>query len=297
MEDNILLTIFTPAYNRAHTLPRTLDSLKRQQNKNFKWLIIDDGSTDDTKELVDKWLKNDYGFEIKYIYKENGGMHTAHNVAYQNIDTELNVCIDSDDCLADNAVNKILNFWNKNKKNCYAGIIGLDADLNGNLIGKNLGNVKETTLSGYYNSGGAGDKKLVYRTDVIKKYPEYPVFEGEKYFGLNYKYILIDQDYKLLVLNEVLCNVEYQEDGSSNNMWKQYYNNPNGFAYLRKFYMKYNNSLKRDIIDSVHYVSSSFFLKNLKFINDSPKKILTILAIPFGTFFYLLIKFKFRGEK
>lgn len=297
MEDNILLTIFTPAYNRAHTLPRTLDSLKRQQNKNFKWLIIDDGSTDDTKELVDKWLKNDYGFEIKYIYKENGGMHTAHNVAYQNIDTELNVCIDSDDCLADNAVNKILNFWNKNKKNCYAGIIGLDADLNGNLIGKNLGNVKETTLSGYYNSGGAGDKKLVYRTDVIKKYPEYPVFEGEKYFGLNYKYILIDQDYKLLVLNEVLCNVEYQEDGSSNNMWKQYYNNPNGFAYLRKFYMKYNNSLKRDIVDSVHYVSSSFFLKNLKFINDSPKKILTILAIPFGTFFYLLIKFKFRGEK
>lgn len=297
MENNILLTIFTPAYNRAHTLPRTLDSLKRQQNKNFKWLIIDDGSTDDTKELVDKWLKNDYGFEIKYIYKENGGMHTAHNVAYQNIDTELNVCIDSDDCLADDAVNKILNFWNKNKKNCYAGIIGLDADLNGNLIGKNLGNVKETTLSGYYNSGGAGDKKLVYRTDVIKKYPEYPVFEGEKYFGLNYKYILIDQDYKLLVLNEVLCNVEYQEDGSSNNMWKQYYNNPNGFAYLRKFYMKYNNSLKRDIVDSVHYVSSSFFLKNLKFINDSPKKILTILAIPFGTFFYLLIKFKFRGEK
>ena len=248
MEDNIQLTIFTPAYNRAHTLPRTLDSLKRQQNKNFKWLIIDDGSTDDTKELVDKWLKDDYGFEIKYIYKENGGMHTAHNVAYQNIDTELNVCIDSDDCLADDAVNKILNFWNKNKKNCYAGIIGLDADLNGNLIGKNLGNVKETTLSGYYNSGGAGDKKLVYRTDVIKKYPEYPVFEGEKYFGLNYKYILVDQDYKLLALNEVLCNVEYQADGSSNNMWRQYYNNPKGFAYLRKFYMKYNNSLKRNII-------------------------------------------------
>ncbi len=81
MENKIQLTIFTPAYNRAHTLPRTLDSLKRQQNKNFIWLIIDDGSTDNTKELVDKWLKDDYGFEIVYIYKENGGMHTAHNVA------------------------------------------------------------------------------------------------------------------------------------------------------------------------------------------------------------------------
>lgn len=292
MEDNILLTIFTPAYNRAHTLPRTLDSLKRQQNKNFKWLIIDDGSTDDTKELVDKWLKNDYGFKIKYIYKENGGMHTAHNVAYQNIDTELNVCIDSDDCLADDAVNKILNFWNKNKKNCYAGIIGLDADLNGNLIGKNLGNVKETTLSGYYNSGGAGDKKLVYRTDVIKKYPEYPVFEGEKYFGLNYKYILIDQDYKLLVLNEVLCNVEYQEDGSSNNMWKQYYNNPKGFAYLRKFYMKYNNSLKRNIIDNIHYVSSSLLAKDKDFIKESPMKLLTIICIPLSLILNIFIIIK-----
>ena len=292
-----LLTVFTPAYNRAHTLVRTYESLLEQDCRDFIWLIIDDGSSDNTAELVKKWQQEDPGFEIRYIYKENGGMHTAHNVAYQNIDTELNVCIDSDDCLADDAVNKILNFWNKNKKGCYAGIIGLDADLNGNLIGKDLGNIKETTLSGYYNSGGAGDKKLVYRTDVIKKYPEYPVFEGEKYFGLNYKYILVDQDYKLLALNEVLCNVEYQADGSSNNMWSQYYNNPKGFAYLRRFYMKYNNSLKRNIIDNIHYVSSSFFLKNLKFINDSPKKILTILAIPFGTFFYLLIKFKFRGEK
>ena len=294
MENKIQLTIFTPAYNRAHTLPRTLESLKKQQNKNFKWLIIDDGSTDDTKELVDKWLKDDYGFEIKYIYKENGGMHTAHNVAYQNIDTELNVCIDSDDCLAYDAVNKILNFWNKNKKGCYAGIIGLDADLNGNLIGKDLGNVKETTLSGYYNSGGAGDKKLVYRTDVIKKYPEYPVFEGEKYFGLNYKYILIDQDYKLIALNEVLCNVEYQADGSSNNMWRQYYNNPQGFAYLRKFYMKYNNSLKRNIIDNIHYVSSSLLAKDKHFIKNSTSKVLTCICIPLGYVLCFIIKYKVK---
>ena len=244
MNKDIQITVFTPAYNRAHTLPRTYESLKKQGNKNFIWLIIDDGSTDNTKELVEKWISEENDFTIRYIYKENGGMHTAHNVAYQNITTELNVCIDSDDCLAENAIDKILTFWNKNKNNKYAGIVGLDSDLNGNLIGKDFDNLKETTLSGYYANGGKGDKKLVYRTDVINKYPEYPVFEGEKYVGLNYKYLLIDQDYKLLVLNEVLCNVEYQEDGSSNSMWKQYYRNPKGFAFLRKFYMQYNTSLK-----------------------------------------------------
>ena len=282
MDKDIQITVFTPAYNRAHTLPRTYESLKKQGNKNFIWLIVDDGSTDNTKELVDKWISEEKGFTIQYIYKENGGMHTAHNIAYQNITTELNVCIDSDDCLAENAIDKILTFWNKNKNDKYAGIVGLDSDLNGNLIGKDFDNLKETTLSGYYANGGKGDKKLVYRTDVINKYPEYPVFKGEKYVGLSYKYLLIDQDYKLLVLNEVLCNVEYQEDGSSNSMWKQYYRNPNGFAFLRKFYMQYNTSLKRNIMDTIHYVSSSKLAKNKHYIKESPKKLLTILMIPFG---------------
>ena len=85
-----ILTIFTPAYNRAHTLPRTYESLYRQNCKDFIWLIVDDGSTDNTAELARDWQSRDNGFEIQYIYKENGGMHTAHNVAYANIHTELN---------------------------------------------------------------------------------------------------------------------------------------------------------------------------------------------------------------
>ena len=104
------LTVFTPAYNRAHTLPRTYESLKKQSNKDFIWLIVDDGSSDSTAELVKEWQKKEVEFEIQYIYKRNGGMHTAHNIAYENIYTELNVCIDSDDCLADDAVNFI---WNE----------------------------------------------------------------------------------------------------------------------------------------------------------------------------------------
>ena len=98
------ITIFTPAYNRAHTLHRTYESLLKQDCKDFVWLIVDDGSTDNTADLVKNWQSADNGFEIRYIYKENGGMHTAHNTAYENIDTELNVCIDSDDCLADTVI-------------------------------------------------------------------------------------------------------------------------------------------------------------------------------------------------
>lgn len=288
-----LLTVFTPAYNRSHTLSRTYESLCTQDCKDFIWLIVDDGSTDNTKDLVKSWQSKENGFEIQYIYKENGGMHTAHNVAYEHIDTELNVCIDSDDCMAKEGVAKIVSFWKKYGNEQYAGIIGLDADLDGNIIGSEFRkNLKATTLSGYYAKGGSGDKKLVYRTDVIKKYPPYPVFEGERYVGLNYKYLLCDQEYKLLVLNDVLCNVEYQPDGSSGTMWKQYLNNPKGFAFLRKVYMQYPTSRKRLFMDCIHYVSSSLITRNWKFVMESPRKIETILAVPLGILFTLVVILK-----
>ncbi len=291
--NNIILTIFTPAYNRASTLTRTYESLTSQDCKDFVWLIVDDGSTDNTAELVREWQKADNGFEIRYVCKENGGMHTAHNTAYELIDTELNVCIDSDDMLADGAVAKILNHWEKVRENGVAGMIALDADFNGNIIGgKFSDNLKETTLSGYYTSGGSGDKKLIYRTDIINQYPPYPVFEGEKYVGLVYKYRLIDQDYKLAVLNDVVCLVEYQPDGSSGTMWKQYIKNPKGFAFLRKIFMQYPGSKKRLVIDCIHYVANSITARDKSFIHNSPHPILTILAIPLGIILYGIIKYK-----
>ena len=279
----ILLTVFTPAYNRAHTLSRTYKSLLDQDCKDFIWMIIDDGSTDHTKELVREWQEKDNGFEIHYIYKENGGMHTAHNTAYEHIKTELHMCIDSDDCVAKGAIRKILDKWEMIKNDNYAGIIGLDADLNGNVIGKGFpSEMQETTLCGYYAIGGTGDKKLVYRTEVINKYPPYPVFEGEKYVALAYKYRLIDQDYKLAVLNEVLCNVEYQEDGSTATMWKQYVKNPKGFAFWRKICMQYPTSRKRHWIDCIHYVSENIIAGDKHYIKNSPNRIMTLIVIPFG---------------
>lgn len=290
----ILLTIFTPTFNRAHTLPRTYESLRRQDCKGFIWLIVDDGSSDNTRELVDDWKKNEKDFEIRYIYKENGGMHSAHNVAYRNIDTKLNTCIDSDDELSKGAVKKILDKWNEVREQGYAGIIALDVNMNtGEVIGKGFPDgMKETTVSGYYEAGGKGDKKLIYRTDIINQYPEYPEYEGEKYLSLAYKYLLIDQDYKMAVLNEAVCNVEYQPDGSSKTMFREYLNNPKGWAFWRTIKMKYDKTMKRRIMDCIHYCSSAQMADIKNYVNDSPYPLLTVLCIPAGFILKKYIKKK-----
>ena len=94
------LTVFTPAYNRAHTITRTYESLCRQTCKDFTWLVVDDGSTDGTRALIEQWIAAGV-IDIRYIYQANQGMHGAHNTAYRNITTELNTCIDSDDYMPD----------------------------------------------------------------------------------------------------------------------------------------------------------------------------------------------------
>ena len=284
------LTVFTPTYNRAYILNQCYESLVRQSCKDFIWLIIDDGSTDNTKELVEEWMKNDNKFEIRYHYKKNGGMHTGHNAAYELIDTELNVCIDSDDFMPDNAVELIVNFWNKYGSDKYSGIVALDIYKNGEVIGCKLPDKKSTTLSGFYDNGGQGDKKLIYRTEVINKYPSYPEFKGEKFVPLDYKYLLADQDYELLIMNEAVCVVEYMEDGSSKNMFRQYYKNPRGFSFMRKVHMVYDKKFINKFKNCIHYVSSSFISKNKEFISESPNKLMTIFSIPFGAILYLLIK-------
>lgn len=291
------LTIFTPAYNRAHTIDRTYQSLIRQTCKDFLWLIVDDGSTDGTKKLVEGWIRENK-IPISYIYQENQGMHGAHNTAYKNITTELNTCIDSDDWMPDDAVEKIINAWKEHSHEKYAGIIGLDQTADGKLIGTNFPeNLKETTLQGFYEAGGQGDKKLVYRTDIIKQYPEYPLFKGERYVGLAYKYMLIDKDWKLITLNEPLVTVEYQLEGSSFSMYRQYWNNPKGFAFFRKTEMICTKSLKRQFIVCAHYVSSSIISKNWGFIKESPKKMMTIIATPLGLGLYLFIWRKVKKNK
>jgi glycosyltransferase involved in cell wall biosynthesis len=290
------LTVFTPAYNRAYTLPLGYEALCRQTCNDFEWLIIDDGSTDNTRELVQQWI-DEGKVKIRYIYQENQGMHGAHNTAYRNIDTELNTCVDSDDYMPDDAVEKIISFWRKYGSEEVAGLMGLDSDFQGRVIGTRFPEgLLRSTLSAFYARGGKGDKKLVYRTDVIKSYPEYPIFEGEKYVSLGYKYELIDQDFELLTFNEVITCVEYREDGSSLNMFRQYVRNPKGFAFIRKSSMCLAPTWKRRFWEAAHYVSSSIILRNANYIKESPRKVLTLFATPLGFLIYCYIMYKNKNH-
>ena len=285
------ITVFTPTFNRAYCLDQLYESLVNQTNQNFIWLVIDDGSSDGTKKKIEDWQKENK-IDIAYLYKENGGMHTGHNAAYAYITTELNVCIDSDDFLPLDAIAIVLKYWEDNKSEELAGMIGLDAFKDGTIVGtpfpKGMKECKYYELKSKFNV--VGDKKFVYRTDVIKKYPEYPVFVDERFVPLGYKYLLIDQEYNLGVIHDVLCIVEYMPDGSSKNIIKQYRKNPKGFAFERKVRMKYSSTFMERFMNAVHYVSCSIFLKNASFLTESTNKILTFFAIPFGIVLHLYVR-------
>lgn len=291
------ITVFTPTFNRAYCLGQLYESLVQQTNPNFIWMIIDDGSSDSTQELVQSWM-DENKIEIRYIYQQNQGMHGAHNTAYQNITTQFNVCIDSDDFMPTNAIELILSHESELNNEHLAGLIGLDAYKNGNIIGTRIPEtIKESTVNDlYYKHKIKGDKKVVIKTDVVKQFPLYPVYKGEKLVPLGTLYLLIDQKYKWLCTNDVLCTVEYLADGSSNTILKQYKVSPRGFGYFRMVKMKYSSSTVEKIKSAIHLVSSAIFAKDFSLITKAPNPILVVISSPLGILLNLYIRYKTRTK-
>ncbi|SKB96026.1 Glycosyl transferase family 2 [Soonwooa buanensis] len=286
------ITVFTPSYNRAHLLPKLYESLIKQTSKDFVWMIIDDGSRDETKSIMEKWIV-EADFEIQYHYKENGGMHTGHNLAYSLIDTELNVCIDSDDYMPIDAIAKLLDKWNSisDKKN-VAGLIALDADTQGRLIGQKLPEdvQRGSYFDVYYKYKANGDKKFILRTDLLKEFPKYPEYKDEKLVPLGILYMMMGEKFPYVFFNEVVCIVDYQEGGSSNTIFKQYFQSPRGFAYARKLKLNYTKSIKEIIKYCVHLSALFFITKDIQVtFQDNKYKILSFLLLPFGFLLYLYL--------
>lgn len=316
------LTVFTPTYNRKHTIVRTFESLCRQSNDSFEWLIVDDGSSDGTREWVESlgekiissgtrfdWMGCELEgedanhfvlrtekFLIEYVYKPNGGLYTGYNVAYAAIQTELCVCIDSDDYMPDDAVEKILMCWKERGGEEYAGILGLDYDITTNeIIGGRFSEDLNEVF--FYNLNHSGDTKPVLRTALMRAVAPQVGFQGEKNFNPVYMMMQVCDTYPILLLNENLCNVEYQigADSMSQGIWRQYVNSPMSFAKLRLLEMSLkHNTLKNKMRVCVHYISSCLLSKDADWLKKSPLKVMTLMLFPVGLALYLLVLWKNR---
>lgn len=294
----IPITVFTPTYNRAYILSKCYESLNGQTCKDFEWLIIDDGSTDNTREMVERWQKEDNGYQIRYIYKSNGGLHTAYNTAIANMQTELSVCIDSDDAMPEDGIEIILREWSAVHDFKVAGLIGLDYDLNNELIGRYLPEGNTINAASLLCCPSMGDKKYVVRNDLLRSIAPMPVYEGEKNFNPHYLIIRLSQQYSFKPINKCLCIVDYQSDGMSANILKQYTNSPNSFAELRREIIKTPGLTRQyQIKTAIHYCSSSMIAKNKHYISESPRKLLTVLCTPPGALLTAYIYWKLRKKE
>lgn len=255
------LTVFTPTFNRAHTLPRLYQSLCEQTSKDFEWLVVDDGSTDGTERLVQGWVTEGL-IPIRYIYKENGGLYTGYNKAYANIDTELNVCIDSDDAMPADAVEQIVRIWREKGAERYAGITGLDCDMDTlrPIGGRFPDNMTECFFPELYAKRiHRGDSKQVMRTDLMKEVAPQVGFPGEKNFNPVYMLLQVTDKFPVLLVNECFCLVQYQkEDSMSRNIWRQYLDSPRSFAKMRRLELtlKHTTPLNR-LRSALHYAFES----------------------------------------
>lgn len=214
MERKLLpgITIFTPTYNRAHTLERLYESLPKDSGE-FEWLVVDDGSTDGTGSLVASFVAEDK-IPIRYVYKENGGKHTALNEGIRLAGREYFLCLDSDDALAPGAVELLMAcIRNQNPGGIIAYKSLLDSD---ERIGPAFPEgLTESTLFDLINVHGcAGDRTLVYRTEILLK-NLIPEPKGVKFFPETYLYDRFDEACISMLLPKVICRCEYQQGGYS----------------------------------------------------------------------------------
>lgn len=284
------ITIFTPTYNRAGTLIRLYESLKKQTNKNFLWLIVDDGSTDNTEEIVNKWISDDE-LEIRYFKQQNQGKSMAHNKGVELTETELFTCVDSDDYLTDNAVEEIINCWKVATAN-NIGILAFKTSetaiitkLAKRPIDEN-GYVNSTLGNAYRNLGLVGDTMLIFRTNILAKF-KFPYIPGEKFVPEAYLYDLIDREGKLIFLEKSIYICEYLEDGYTKNMAKLIKNNPRGYIVYIKQRLRFDNNIRDKIFDTIRYVAIAIVNKEKKIIKDSVYPLITLLVYPLGVLFYI----------
>ncbi len=256
------ITIFTPTYNRIGELAACYESLVAQTNPNFTWMIIDDGSTDETEQIVEHWQKSGK-ILIEYYKKVNGGKHTAYNFAINLCKTDYFLFLDSDDTLVpecieilDGHIDKIFD------KSKISGIIGLWSSTDKTSVARmpvNVENLSGIELNQKY--GFAGETVRMYKTNILKEYV-FPIFPKEKFIYENVIFEPIDSKYKMLIVNKILARGKFLEGGYTSGADKLKVNNPKGYALSLDTSVKYALSVRKKINWTILYIIWSHNFKN-----------------------------------
>lgn len=262
----MLITVFTPTYNRAYLLPRLYKSLKLQTCQDFEWIIVDDGSTDDTEEVVQEWLQPEGGENIlnpldgirgsmRYIKQPNGGKHRAINRGVQEARGELFFIVDSDDSLPIESIATIIKYYSQVKDdNSYGGVCGYMANHDGTSIysGYKQEILDCTSLELRYKYHIKGDMAEVFRTDVLKEIP-FPEIDEERFCPEALVWNRIAQKYKLRVFNSVIYYRDYLPGGLTDKIVAIRMNSPIASVTHYKELNSYNVPIKQKIKAAINY--------------------------------------------
>lgn len=224
-----MVTVFTPTYNRAAYLLKVFESLLQQTFKDFEWVIVDDGSIDDTSVIIDNLqLTNDKFFPIRYFYQENGGKHRAINRGVKEARGDLFLILDSDDMLPPNSLERIDFYYQQIKDdNSFGGVCGYMAHHDGTVIGKgcDIDVLDTNSIDLRYKYHVEGDMLEVFRTSVLKEIP-FPEISKEKFVPEALVWNRIARKYKLRVFHEVVYFRDYLEGGLTDKIVKIRMNSP-----------------------------------------------------------------------
>lgn len=284
------VTVLTPTFNREGVLRSLWDSLQKQTVKDFEWLVVDDGSTDGTKNLITQ-LQENSDFPIRYIYKSNGGKHTALNVGIQTICSELTFIVDSDDCVTDDAVESILKIHQKYRsQNNICGYAFLRAFPDGKVNGKKfdvdekIGSYIDVRVNG--DDTGA-DKAEVFKTHCLKEFP-FPEYPNEKFLGEDLVWVRMARKYQMVHINKAIYIGNYLEDGLTNNRRKHNIASPIGCMHRAEEFMESDLKTRYRIKGGLQYIVYGRFagVKVVNLIRKSRHKILATVCIPGGLLLY-----------
>ena len=265
-KDNINITVFTPAYNRAYTLERLYNSLLLQRDVTFEWLIIDDGSTDNTAEVVEKFKKENL-IVINYHYVKNGGKHRAINLGARFAEGELFFIVDSDDMLTKDSLTKVYKYYKSILEiDDFIGVAGLVANLNNEVIGTMSGfDYLDTDMLSYREVFKyKGDRAEVFVTGKFKDFP-FPEYENEKFCPEALVWNRISQKYKMRYFNEIIYQCEYLDDGLTASIFKVRKDSPIATLMHYSELSSYSISLFSKIRAAVNFWRFSFYTNHSLF--------------------------------